>query len=254
MPAVTAAGAAISSIGAAASAGVAAAGGLSGLATGISVASGAIGLVGAVTGSKTLQKIGMYGGMVGGLGQGASMLSRAAGGASAAGNAASRASTAAAIGAKPFPTTGGAMATMGNVADTGILNITERNAAKGAGQLWLGDNAAANSVINTLGSVYEANGGPAGISSAERIKDFLKRYDQTGYILPNIIGGLGAGYYDYQKYKIDQDMVGLARDKFDFEKSMYDTQQRNKAFVPTLGLKKANGGLLNVGNNLYQKN
>lgn len=253
MPAVTAAaGAAISSIGAAASAGLTAVGGLSGLATGISVASGAIGLVGAATGSKTLQKIGMFGGMVGGLGQGASMLSRAAGGASAAGSAASRASTAAAIGAKPFPTTGGAMATMGNVADTGILNTTAQNAAKGAGQLWLSDNAA-NTVTNTLGSVQQAAGAP-GLSSAERIQDFLKRYDQTGYILPNIIGGLGAGYYDYQKYKIDQDMVGLARDKFDFEKSMYDTQQRNKAFVPTLGLKKANGGLLNVGNNLYQKN
>ena len=254
MPAVTAAaGAAISSIGAAASAGLTAVGGLSGLATGISIASGAIGLVGAATGSKTLQKIGMFGGMVGGLGQGASMLSRAAGGASAAGSAASRASTAAAIGTKPFQAPSNAMAAMGGAAETGILNTTAQNAAKGASQLWLGDNAA-NAVTNTLGSVYQANGGAAGISSAERIRDFLKRYDQTGSILPNVMGGLGAGYYDYQKYKIDRDMVGLARDKFDLEKEMYNTQQRNKAFVPTLGLKKANGGLLNVGNNLYQKN
>lgn len=240
--AAAAAGAAISSIGAAASAGMAAVGGLSGLATGISVASGAIGLVGAATGSKTLQKIGMFGGMVGGLGQGASMLSRAAGGASAAGSAASRASTAAAIGAKPFPTTGGAMATMGNVADTGILNTTAQNAAKGASQLWLGDNAA-NAVTNTLGSVYQANGGAAGISSAERIKDFLTRYDMTA----NVLGGLGYGYMQHQDNKLRQDQNDLMRDKFDLEKEMYNTQQSNRAFVPKLGLKNASGALLNVG-------
>lgn len=228
--AAAAAGAAISSIGAAASAGMAAVGGLSGLATGISVASGAIGLVGAVTGSKTLQKIGMYGGMVGGLGQGASMLSNAAKGANAAGTV----SRAASSGFQSFPSSAGAGATAANIG-----SVAE-----------MGKDALSMGNINSVTGMLPKTMGADNKNVIQRMNELLTRYDTTA----NVLAGLGQGYVMYKGNELKKEQIGIYRDRFNLEKQQYDTQQANRAAVPTLpslgqgGIRRADGTpLLNMG-------
>jgi hypothetical protein len=180
-----------------------------------------------ITGSKTLQKIGGFASMAGGLGMGASALS----GAAAAGSA----TKAASAGFSAFPASGGAASTManiGNIADAGS-SITS------------GMNSAAGVLSNAAGAVKSDNA-----NVIQRMNELLEKYDTTA----NILGGMGQGFVEYQGHKLQQEQNDILKDKFSFEKDQYNTKQTNRAAVPTLpssigsGIRKADGTpLLNMG-------
>lgn len=227
MPPVAAAAAAV---GSAVSAGVAAMGGISGIATGLSVAGAAVQAVGMVTGSKTLQKVGAVTGMVGGLGAGAGMLARGMGGmntASAALNTGSQAASRTAqmdtfaknawgAGAKTTPST------MQGLANSGMLRTASSNmpSIAQAGQSSSGIGAAQGAMQGDM---------QAGITGSpiDRYNSLIGKYDRTSAILGGVAGGLET--YMYAKMMQEPQMKRL-----EFEKDQANITRQNQAAVPNM--------------------
>lgn len=222
-------GSAAAAVGSAVTAGVSAMGGLSGLATGLSIAGSAVQAVGMLTGSKTLQKVGAITGMVGGFGMAGSALSKGMG-------AANTASAALNVGGQPGRAAqmdtfaknawgaGGTMTpnTMQGLSNSGMLRTASASMPSIAqpGQSSSGIAQAVNPV---------QGGMDAGMTGTpiDRYNSLLGKYDRTSAIL----GGVAGGLENYMYMKMQQEP---AMKRLEFEKDQTNLTRSNQAAVPTM--------------------
>jgi hypothetical protein len=195
--------------------------------TGVSIASSAIGVIGMATGSKTLQKIGMFGGMVGGLGQGASALARGGmGAATSAASAASKPASAMSFAESAFP--------------AGMEAISKAASKEGITKT-------ANSILNgsTSGGLIKDVASTGSTDIRQRMNELLGKYDTTA----NVLAGMGMGYVQHEENKLAKERIGVEKDALQLQRDKFTTEQANRANVPLIsslgqGIKKADGSPL----------
>lgn len=221
-------GTAAASAGAAVGAGLAAAGSaiggmtLSGLATGLTIASTGMQVIGMATGNKTLSKIGMYGGMVGGAG----MLA----GIATAGKTVSKLSQ------------GGKL-----LDSTKVDSMLDSPKAKAAGfsTMKTTPQASAADAFSTASSNLGYK--PEGVNKLATFDPVEEQsfWDKTNGVLTqynpmmNILGGMGEAYMLNEQ--MDQRMQ-MHKDNFGLQKQQFDRLNANNSTVvnanPSVGLQR----------------
>jgi hypothetical protein len=185
------------------------------------IAGSAINAVGMVTGSKTLQKIGGVTSMLGGLGKGGMALSKGMGASSLAKGATGATTTSSSFSKNFLPS--GAQAISDAASSSGIQKT-------------------ANEVMGNSSSIIPEMASNGSTDIRQRMKELLGKYDTTA----NVLAGLGQGFIMNEQNKLAKEELGIHKDKLEFEKQMYNTQQSNRANVPVLpaiggGIRRADG-------------
>lgn len=201
-------------VGGAVSTGLAAVGGVSGLATGLSIASTAVNIVGKVSGSKTLQKIGGYGMMAGGVLSGVGAVGGMMSGAAGA------------------STVGG-----GVLQASSIGNMVKSDRAKAAGLKTMD----ATDEVGSIGSFqkasdaldYKSSTAASAVNEMSKFDPQLEKsyWDRANATLTqynplmNMLGGMGEAYMQNAAM---ENRMKIHKDEFGLQKQQYDDLMANR--------------------------